>query len=292
MSYILEALKKAEQEREFGQVPGIDSPHAPPPQHPPRRWPWVIAAALLLNVLVVAGLWWHGGAGTSDATTPAARPAGSVAESAPDQAVAPPVTSQPNPAPQAETIAPPVETDTAHAPTAEPAPTPPAIAQRPLRPLPLPDPPPAATPAPAEREPLPLRAEEPPTPVAAAPGPAPLQAEEFFAPAAAPTATPTSPPDIVELRAPSVPPPSPAEPTWQDLPLWPLVPEQIRRQVTGQLVLNGHVFSKDPDERFVLLNMKKYREGEQLSEGPRLEAITREGVILAVPNGRFRFESQ
>ena len=56
MSYILDALKKAEQQREFGQVPGIDSLHEQPGQRPPRRWPWVLVAALLLNALVVAGL--------------------------------------------------------------------------------------------------------------------------------------------------------------------------------------------------------------------------------------------
>jgi hypothetical protein len=38
--------------------------------------------------------------------------------------------------------------------------------------------------------------------------------------------------------------------------------------------------------------MKKYREGEQIAEGLDLEEITKEGVILAVPNGRFRLESR
>jgi general secretion pathway protein B len=70
------------------------------------------------------------------------------------------------------------------------------------------------------------------------------------------------------------------------------VSEAIHRRVKGQLVLNVHVYSEYPADRFVLLNMKKYREGQEIAEGADLEEITREGVILAVPEGRFRLRSQ
>ena len=97
--------------------------------------------------------------------------------------------------------------------------------------------------------------------------------------------------DVVELRAAPQSRPRPqAEPAWKKLPLWPLVAERIRRQVEGRLVLNAHVYSEDPAERFVILNMQKYKEGEQIPEGPDLEQVTRDGVILAVPEGRFRLE--
>lgn len=53
------------------------------------------------------------------------------------------------------------------------------------------------------------------------------------------------------------------------------------------LHLDIHVFSKQPAERFAFINMAKYREGDTLSEGPRVEAITSEGVVLAYQNRSF-----
>ena len=44
--------------------------------------------------------------------------------------------------------------------------------------------------------------------------------------------------------------------------------------------LDIHVYSEQPAERFVFINMKKYREGDPLVEGPVLEAITSQGVVL------------
>lgn len=265
MSYILEALKKAEQANEYGQVPGIDRLHDQAPRRPKRRWRWVLVAALLLNALFVAGLWWQRGSDKSDDTTPTARSAEPVAEGAQGRVLVPsPVASRSDPAARVGTPALRVETDNAGPPAAASTLPPPVIVRQPLRPLPLPDPLPAKT--------------------------APLQAKEFPAPAPVPSAVLTVPPDVVQLRAPTPPSPPPAEPAWKRLPLWPLAPEKVRRQVKGRLVMNAHVYSENPEDRFVLVNMKKYREGEQIPEGPNLEEITRDGVILAVPNGRFRLE--
>lgn len=47
-----------------------------------------------------------------------------------------------------------------------------------------------------------------------------------------------------------------------------------------ELHLDIHVYSDEPAERFVFINMVKHREGSQLSEGPTVNAITPEGVIL------------
>lgn len=46
------------------------------------------------------------------------------------------------------------------------------------------------------------------------------------------------------------------------------------------LKLDIHVFSKVPAERFVFVNMRKYLEGQTLQEGPAVEKITTEGVVL------------
>ena len=46
------------------------------------------------------------------------------------------------------------------------------------------------------------------------------------------------------------------------------------------LHLDIHVYSDAPEDRFVFINMSKHRENSQLSEGPRVEEITPDGVIL------------
>lgn len=46
------------------------------------------------------------------------------------------------------------------------------------------------------------------------------------------------------------------------------------------LHLDIHVFSEKPADRFVFVNMSKYREGAQLAEGPVVAEITPDGVVL------------
>lgn len=48
----------------------------------------------------------------------------------------------------------------------------------------------------------------------------------------------------------------------------------------GDLHLDIHVYSENPAERFVFINMDKLREHSQLKEGPVVDEITPEGVIL------------
>lgn len=56
-------------------------------------------------------------------------------------------------------------------------------------------------------------------------------------------------------------------------------------QASGALTLpemhvDIHVYSEDPDDRFVFINMAKSKEGSQLAEGPLVEEITPDGVVL------------
>lgn len=53
------------------------------------------------------------------------------------------------------------------------------------------------------------------------------------------------------------------------------------------LRLDIHVYSEQPAERFVFINMSKYREGDTLSEGPAVDAITGAGVVLVHQRRRF-----
>lgn len=56
------------------------------------------------------------------------------------------------------------------------------------------------------------------------------------------------------------------------------------------LHLDIHVYAEAQAGRFVFINMKKYREGEFLTEGPRIEEITRTGVILGYRGDRFTLD--
>lgn len=50
--------------------------------------------------------------------------------------------------------------------------------------------------------------------------------------------------------------------------------------VLPDLHLDIHVYSEQPEERFVFVNMSKYREQGRLAEGPMVMEITPEGVVL------------
>jgi general secretion pathway protein B len=54
------------------------------------------------------------------------------------------------------------------------------------------------------------------------------------------------------------------------------------------LNLDIHIHSADPDKRFVVINGRRYREGDRLGEGPVLETVTRDGAILRQGGQRFR----
>lgn len=57
--------------------------------------------------------------------------------------------------------------------------------------------------------------------------------------------------------------------------------------VLPDLHLDIHVYSKQPAERFVFVNMNKYRENSKLAEGPLVKEITPEGVILEQSGNSF-----
>jgi hypothetical protein len=55
----------------------------------------------------------------------------------------------------------------------------------------------------------------------------------------------------------------------------------------GRLTINAHVYHDEPSGRMVIINMNRYREGESLREGPRVEAITITGAVLSYQSHRF-----
>jgi general secretion pathway protein B len=59
-----------------------------------------------------------------------------------------------------------------------------------------------------------------------------------------------------------------------------------------ELHLDVHVYATNPAERFVYINMRKYHEGGTLQEGPAVEHIRRDGVVLNYRGLRFLLPRQ
>ena len=153
-----------------------------------------------------------------------------------------------------------------------------------------------------------------PAPIAAQPQPTlTTQAEPM--PTAPPKAAPTkpvapepqatdragsSPPGEADTaaKAPSKPPapaPEPRQPLSPrvtvakngPVPLLREFPGRFRRSVPP-IHLDVHVYADKPANRFVLVDLKRYHEGDRLQSGVQLEKITEHGMILSYQGTRFR----
>jgi hypothetical protein len=59
-----------------------------------------------------------------------------------------------------------------------------------------------------------------------------------------------------------------------------------------ELRLDLHVYAERPRDRYAMINMHRVREGDALPEGPRVLAITREGVALDYKGQQFMLHPQ
>lgn len=67
--------------------------------------------------------------------------------------------------------------------------------------------------------------------------------------------------------------------------------EEMDPSVQGSLTplsLDVHVYGENVQDRFVLINQKKYRTGEWTANGAMIEAIRADGVVLVYQENRFR----
>jgi general secretion pathway protein B len=67
----------------------------------------------------------------------------------------------------------------------------------------------------------------------------------------------------------------------------PRADDMTARGSLPELRLELHVWSTKPQERFVFVNGRRYREGDATAEGATVEEITREGVIMNSGGNRF-----
>jgi general secretion pathway protein B len=99
---------------------------------------------------------------------------------------------------------------------------------------------------------------------------------------------------VVEKPAPEPVVEEPATPQPRSQPEFTLaaLPTADELRANGQLQmaslhLDIHVYSDKPAERFVFINMVRHRERSRLAEGPVVQEITPEGVILDYQGTRF-----
>jgi general secretion pathway protein B len=247
MSFILEALKRVEREREAVGQPRLGAVER---LRTPRRfvWPWVFCIALAVNAGVVFTLW---------------HPVPPTAEG-----VGPPITP-PSPAAVAGDQAGPQTGEAGHQ-TATPEPLDRPYGDRPhsrrksdpVRPR-------------DETAPSPLGApSRPRDEVLRTPAPEPIVAAE---PAASEPATVRGKLPPADL--------GPATAVRDVLPLWMQMPAEWRDAVPD-LSINLMAYSQDPSERLVYIKGHRYTEGELVEGKLTIEKITPEGVILSYQGRR------
>jgi general secretion pathway protein B len=237
MSFILDALKKSEIERQRQSQPGLmDTPAAQRRGRLPL-WAILLGALLAINVVVLAVMLLRGGA-PAPASTPKKHPEPAAIAEDKTPAVADhfsPLGQTPVYAPEIPvTPADGVSTGTSAASQVPPLVAPPAaplgaphsIAQR-------------SAPRPALRRPDPLLIDED---------------------AKADNAEVLPSIDQISLTG---------------------------AQALPELHLDVHVYATKAGDRFVYINMRKYHEGNSLPEGPVVEHIRRDGVVLNYQGLRF-----
>lgn len=116
----------------------------------------------------------------------------------------------------------------------------------------------------------------------------PLAAEVVEPPRTpAPGARPVTPGTAADAAAAAGPAPAAARAT-EDARLPRFVDLVMRGELNvPHMHLDIHVFSATPAERFVFINMRRYNEGQATQEGPRVERITHDGVVMDYQGQQF-----
>ncbi len=68
--------------------------------------------------------------------------------------------------------------------------------------------------------------------------------------------------------------------------LWQL--PSVIRSTLPKLTVSVHVYSPEAAGRFVIVERNKYREGDVLAGGAKLEAILADGIVIDYQGRRYR----
>ena len=265
MSFILDALRKSEHERQRQTGPALAEVPVAAPKPRSNVWATGAIALLLVNLVVIGVLLIRKAAREPEAAVPAAMPA-------PTQAA--PAATAPAPAQVTMTQTVPSGTVAAPPPMLQPARS-------------------AGPPADGSRNSLEEEMSE---------GPPMLDAQmaaDAAAPPAGPPAVTRAPNGRGSVVYESLPasaavgaqqyaaPPQPRTSSQSAGPKLPTADEVTAAGGVPALNLDLHVYSTRPTERMVFVNSRKYREGDTLQEGPVVQTITPDGAILEFRGSRF-----
>jgi len=215
MSYILDALKKADRERDLGEVPDLETAHWRARRHPrPQLWVWIVGALLVFNGLLIFITLLDRDSGDVQPVADVAR-----SETAPPKRI--PVV----PVPRAPV-------DSVQTTTRPRVPLRPPV-QRPVKQAP-------PVPSPAVKTPV---------------------------------TNPASQPKVASTVESGL-------PEWRELSL------EFRSGFSLPRI-DVHVYAEDPARRFIMADLKKYREGETLANGAVLERIHPGSIQLNYQGTRF-----
>lgn len=251
MSFILDALKKSESDRQRQSGPSLFEVKVAPPRRKLPVWAVAIAVLLAINIVVVGWMLLR---------HPAER-----------QAVPPVSAEAPAAAPPATRA---IAQDAAAARPGAPAasgaagPEPAASAAAPQSTA---TPPPSAATEPA------VRAANPTQPPAATP---PAGADQSTGEGT----TGSDPSDYAPAVEPAAQGAGAAQGSGGELPLYQQV---VTSANLPELHLDLHVFADRPRDRFAMINMHRVGEGDTLPDGAQVEAIRPDGVVLSYHGTRF-----
>jgi general secretion pathway protein B len=253
MSYILEALKKAQAERQLGNAPTLHAPQPAPAAQPgaaaSRRPLLVGLGAGALVVVAGALLMWH--------RAPGQGPAASAADAAVAQAGAPGAAGAPVVAGQAAALS-----------AAGRTPAPPSNRLEV-----------SAPPAPPERP-----AHLPEAPVRPAPSAAGRAGAMPQAGADAPAST--APPRTGAGRA-ATPAATPAPSPEDSLPYLHQLPDAVQRDLP-RVSFGGYMYSANPADRLLLVDKALRHEGEEVAPGLVLEKLLPKAAVMNYRGVRYR----
>ena len=275
MSYILDALKKAERERHAARIPTLETVHRTPWERRRPQWLWIGAAAVLVTAALLMWLMrpepmlQKAPASSGSAPATDSRPLASKSEA-----------DTPAPAPMSPAVV------TKALP--EPAPSPPqrSASRRPPEPTTKrveanAAPPAAAVPVAPRVEPaVPQAPSASARPAPAAPETAALSPPTSRVPPAAVPDKPVSP------QAPA----GPAKPVERSTGLAPAFQELTPAEQEGmpKISLQFLVYSDVPAERLIFVNNQKYVEGQSIEGKVLVEGILPDGAILSYQGKRFK----